>query len=103
MAQYTPPIRDMQFVLHELLDAVPTLKHIPAYAELDADIVNHILEEAGKFAAGVLQPLNLPGDREGCTLDYVPEPGRPWPQPRTFLSSNLAFGGHNATVVLGSV
>ena len=36
MAQYTPPIRDLQFVLHELLDAVPTLKQIPAYADLTA-------------------------------------------------------------------
>ena len=43
MAQYPPPLRDIQFVLHELLDAVPTLKQIPAYADLDADIVNHIL------------------------------------------------------------
>jgi alkylation response protein AidB-like acyl-CoA dehydrogenase len=69
MAQYTPPIRDLQFVLHELLDAVPTLKQIPAYADLDADTINAVLEEGGKFAAEVLQPLNIPGDQEGCTLD----------------------------------
>ena len=37
MAQYTPPLRDLQFVLHELLDAVPTLKSIPAYADLDVE------------------------------------------------------------------
>ncbi len=69
MPTYTPPLRDMQFVLHELLDAVPTLKTIPAYADLDVETVNAVLEEAGKFAAEVLQPLNLPGDREGCALD----------------------------------
>ncbi len=69
MAQYTPPIRDLQFVLHELLDAVPTLKQIPAYADLDAETINAVLEEGGKFAAQVLQPLNIPGDQEGCTLD----------------------------------
>jgi alkylation response protein AidB-like acyl-CoA dehydrogenase len=69
MAQYTPPIRDLQFVLHELLDAVPTLKQIPAFADLDADTINAVLEEGGKFAAEVLQPLNIPGDQEGCTLD----------------------------------
>jgi alkylation response protein AidB-like acyl-CoA dehydrogenase len=69
MAQYTPPLRDMQFVLHELLDAVPTLKTIPAYADLDVDTVNAVLEEGGKFASEVLQPLNLSGDQEGCKLD----------------------------------
>jgi len=69
MAQYTPPLRDMQFVLHELLDAVPTLKTIPAFADLDVDTVNAVLEEGGKFASEVLQPLNLSGDQEGCHLD----------------------------------
>jgi alkylation response protein AidB-like acyl-CoA dehydrogenase len=69
MPQYTPPLRDLQFVLHELLDAVPTLKTIPAYADLDVDTVNAVLEEGGKFAAEVIQPLNLSGDQEGCTLD----------------------------------
>ena len=69
MAQYTPPLRDIQFVLHELLDAVPTLKTVAAYADLDIDTVNAVLEEGGKFASEVLQPLNLSGDREGCQLD----------------------------------
>jgi alkylation response protein AidB-like acyl-CoA dehydrogenase len=69
MPQYTPPLRDLQFVLHELLDAVPTLKTIPAYADLDVETVNAVLEEGGKFAAEVLQPLNLSGDQEGCSLD----------------------------------
>jgi len=71
MAQYTPPLRDIQFVLHELLDAVPTLQQIPKYTELDVDTVNAVLEEGGKFAAEVLQPLNLSGDQEGCTLDIA--------------------------------
>jgi alkylation response protein AidB-like acyl-CoA dehydrogenase len=69
MATYTPPLRDLQFVLHELLDAVPTLKTIPAFADLDVDTVNAVLEEGGKFASEVLQPLNLSGDQEGCQLD----------------------------------
>ncbi len=69
MAQYNPPLRDLHFVLHELLDAVPTLKAIPKYADLDVDTVNAVLEEGGKFAAEVLLPLNLPGDQQGCTLD----------------------------------
>jgi alkylation response protein AidB-like acyl-CoA dehydrogenase len=69
MAQYTPPLRDMQFVLHELLDAVPQLKEIPAHADVDADTINAVLEEGGKFASQVLFPLNQVGDREGCQLD----------------------------------
>ncbi len=69
MPQYNPPIRDMQFLLHEVFDAVSTLKILPAHAEIDADTVNAVLEQAGKFAAQVLTPLNLPGDAEGCKLD----------------------------------
>ena len=50
MPQYTPPLRDMQFVLHEVLDAVGTLRPLPAHAEVDADTINAVLEEGGKFA-----------------------------------------------------
>src|SRR5512139_734000 len=69
MAQYTPPLRDMQFVLHEVIDVVSEFKDIPAYAEVDADTINAVLEEGGKFASEVLFPLNSSGDAEGCTLD----------------------------------
>jgi alkylation response protein AidB-like acyl-CoA dehydrogenase len=69
MPIYSPPLRDMQFVMHEVLNVVDELKPIPRHAELDADTLNAVLEEAGKFAAEVLQPLNLSGDSEGCTLD----------------------------------
>ena len=69
MAQYTPPLRDMQFVLHELFHVVDELKALPPHAEVDADTINAVLEEGGKFAAEVTAPLNAIGDREGCTLD----------------------------------
>ncbi|MCI1193164.1 acyl-CoA dehydrogenase C-terminal domain-containing protein [Calidifontimicrobium sp. SYSU G02091] len=69
MPTYTPPLRDMQFVMHELLHAVDELKSIPRHADVDADTLNAVVEEAGKFAAKVLAPLNPVGDREGCTLD----------------------------------
>jgi alkylation response protein AidB-like acyl-CoA dehydrogenase len=69
MPSYTPPLRDMQFVIHELLGAVDELKKIPAYGDLDADTVNAVLEEGGKFASKVLAPLNLIGDTQGCVLD----------------------------------
>ena len=69
MPSYTPPLRDMQFVMHELLGAVDELKQIPKYADLDADTVNAVLEEGGKFASKVLTPLNLVGDVQGCVLN----------------------------------
>ena len=71
MPIYTPPLRDMQFVMHELLHVVDDLRQIPRHAEFDADTANAVLEEGGKFAAEVLAPLNLSGDTEGCTLDVA--------------------------------
>jgi len=69
MPSYNPPLRDMQFVMHELLGAVDELKQIPAYADLDEDTVNAVLEEGGKFASQVIAPLNLVGDVQGCVLN----------------------------------
>ncbi len=69
MAQYTPPLRDMQFLMHEVLNVVDELKAMPAHAEIDADTINAVLEEGGKFASEVIFPLNQSGDAEGCTLD----------------------------------
>ncbi len=71
MAVYTPPLRDMQFLMHEVFHAVDDLKTIPRHADLDTDTVNAVLEEAGKFASDVLLPLNAVGDTEGCSLDVT--------------------------------
>jgi alkylation response protein AidB-like acyl-CoA dehydrogenase len=69
MSQYVAPLRDMQFVLHELLQVEAELKQLPDYAEIDADTINQVLEEGGRFTSKVLFPLNHSGDREGCHLD----------------------------------
>ena len=69
MPIYTPPLRDQQFVLHEVLHAVDELKAMPSYADMDADTLNQVVDEAGKFCAEVLLPLNRSGDEEGCTFD----------------------------------
>ena len=69
MGQYIAPLRDMQFVMHELLNVEDELKQLPPYADVDASIINQLLEEAGKFTSKVLFPLNRVGDREGCVLD----------------------------------
>ena len=69
MPAYTPPLRDLRFVLHELLDVTQALKALPAHADIDAETIDAVLEEGGKFAAEVLFPLNASGDAQGCTLD----------------------------------
>ena len=66
MGQYSAPLRDMQFVLHELLNVEGTLKTLPPHAETDAETINQVIEEAGKFCSEVIFPLNQVGDREGC-------------------------------------
>ena len=69
MPTYTPPLRDMQFVMHEVLGVANEYAAMPRFAEVDADTINAVIEEAGKFAANVTFPLNISGDEEGCTLD----------------------------------
>ena len=111
MPQYNPPIRDMQFLLHEVLDAVPTLQALPPHADIDADTLNAVLAEGGKFAAEVVTPINLPGDAEGCHLDktthavtapqgykqaYAQYVEGGWPA----LSCDPAYGGQGLPLVL---
>ena len=69
MPRYQPPLRDMQFVLHELLQVEQAFAQLPVHADLDGDTINQVLEEGGKFTAEVLFPLNHSGDREGCHFD----------------------------------
>jgi len=69
MPSYTPPLRDMQFVMNEVVDVPGVLKSLPTHAELDADTITAVLEEGGKFASEVLMPLNQVGDKQGCQLD----------------------------------
>jgi alkylation response protein AidB-like acyl-CoA dehydrogenase len=65
MAEYVAPLKDMQFVLKHVvgLDQVNTL---PGWEEVTDDVVDAILEEAGKLASEVLSPLNTTGDRAGA-------------------------------------
>ena len=67
MTRYTAPVQDMQFLLHDVLNV--TGSDIPGYADLDAGFTSAVLEEAGKLASEVLEPLNAVGDREGCVLE----------------------------------
>ncbi|MEQ8507024.1 MAG: acyl-CoA dehydrogenase [Rhodospirillales bacterium] len=68
MADYRAPLDDMRFALNEIacLDAV---NRLPGFGEATPDLVDAILEEAGKFGSDVLAPLNHTGDQEGCALE----------------------------------
>ncbi|HUL46515.1 MAG TPA: acyl-CoA dehydrogenase [Steroidobacteraceae bacterium] len=67
---YRAPLREMRFVLEELLRA-GTLSACPHFAEYSDDLGRSVLEEAGHFAEEVLDPLNRPGDTEGAR--WTPE------------------------------
>ncbi|MBT9596018.1 MAG: acyl-CoA dehydrogenase family protein [Vitreoscilla sp.] len=67
MWSYVPPLRDMRFVIDEVIGASAAWERMPAFDGLDSETAAQVLEEAGKFAAEVLAPLNGPGDLAGCT------------------------------------
>ncbi|QOR40345.1 acyl-CoA dehydrogenase [Billgrantia diversa] len=68
MLDYRAPLRDMQFILDELA-GLERIAKLPGCEDASADLVSAVLEEAGKFASGVLAPLNTVGDRQGCRLE----------------------------------
>jgi alkylation response protein AidB-like acyl-CoA dehydrogenase len=111
MPSYTPPLRDMQFVMHEVFKVTEDFKAMPQHADIDVDTINAVLEEAGKFATDVIFPLNISGDSEGCTLDpvthavttpkgfkeaYAQYVAGGWPA----LSSDPEFGGQGLPLVV---
>jgi 3-(methylsulfanyl)propanoyl-CoA dehydrogenase len=65
MPDYQAPLADMKFVLRELVD-LPLLAELPGFGDLSLDVADSVLEEAAKFAAGVMSPLNRSGDLEGA-------------------------------------
>jgi acyl-CoA dehydrogenase len=62
---YAAPLRDIRFVLENLIGA-DRIAALPGCEHVNADLSQAVLEEAGRFAAGVLAPLNAPGDHEGA-------------------------------------
>lgn len=65
MSTYAAPLRDMLFTMKEVggLDAVCAQ---PGFEETTPDLVEAVLEEAARFAGGVLDPINYPGDQQGA-------------------------------------
>jgi acyl-CoA dehydrogenase len=68
MTDYNAPLTDIRFLLKEIA-GLPAIAKLPGCEEATPDLVDAVLEEAGKFAAGVLAPLNSVGDRAGCRLE----------------------------------
>ncbi len=67
MPIYNAPTKDMAFILHEVLKTQDL--DIKGYDDLSADFTSQVLDEAGKLARDVFQPINASGDAEGCTLE----------------------------------
>ena len=68
MSSYTPPIEDMKFLLGSVLDYDARIATLPDWDEVTAEFAGEVLNEAGRFAADKLAPLNLPGDEQGASL-----------------------------------
>jgi alkylation response protein AidB-like acyl-CoA dehydrogenase len=66
MSHYLPQIQDMQFVLSRVLNAPDQLKSLDVFEDLDAELVQQVLDEAGKFVGEVVAPLNRDGDEIGA-------------------------------------
>ena len=64
MSTYSAPIKDQQFILHEVLRL--SQSNIPGYSDQDRSFTEAVLNESGKLAHAVIAPLNAVGDREGC-------------------------------------
>ncbi|MGC1520345.1 MAG: acyl-CoA dehydrogenase N-terminal domain-containing protein, partial [Steroidobacteraceae bacterium] len=65
MNDYQAPLADMKFVLRELVD-LELLAQLPGFGDVTPDVADAVLEEAARFAGGVLSPLNRSGDLEGA-------------------------------------
>jgi alkylation response protein AidB-like acyl-CoA dehydrogenase len=66
MSHYQPNLKDMQFVLAQVLNAPDQLKSLEVFNELDAELVHQVLDEAAKFVGEVVAPLNRNGDEIGA-------------------------------------
>ena len=112
MPTYKAPLRDIQFVMNEVLDTESLYQSLPGYEEATPDLMSAIIEEGAKFAENVLAPLNQSGDEEGCTWseDGVKTPEgfadaykqyveNGWPA----LSAETEFGGQDMPNMLGIV
>ena len=66
MPTYTAPTRDTRFIVNELLD-LASYGNLPGFENATPDMIDTVINEAGKFCSEVLAPVNQAGDEHGCT------------------------------------
>src|SRR5215510_4419884 len=66
MPVYKAPVDEVLFLLNDVFQ-ISRYNNLPGFADASPDVLEPILSEAAKLCEEVVQPLNLPGDREGCT------------------------------------
>lgn len=112
MPEYKAPVRDIKFVINELLESEKLHQTLPGYEEASEDLMNAIVDEGAKFAEEILAPLNRSGDEEGChwSEEGVTTPAgfkeayhhyveNGWPA----LSAEIEHGGQGMPNLLGIV
>jgi acyl-CoA dehydrogenase len=68
MTDFVPPLKDMLFNIRHI-SGIDDVLRLDSYAEFDVDVIEQVVEEAGKFSAEVLAPLNVPGDQNGVRVE----------------------------------
>ncbi|MDO1558056.1 acyl-CoA dehydrogenase C-terminal domain-containing protein [Brevundimonas sp. 2R-24] len=66
---YQAPVRDLDFLLNDMLGVERYANTLPGFADVSADLVRQVLEEGARFSDEVIAPLNKVGDQHGCKLD----------------------------------
>nr|WP_145550329.1 acyl-CoA dehydrogenase family protein [Variovorax boronicumulans] len=109
---YLPRPDDARFLLHHVLQAGKQWRALPAFAEVDDALADQVLEEAGKFVAEAIAPLNRAGDEAGCRFEAGAVTAPPgfraayqafWQAGWPALSADPAHGGQGLPTVLEAV
>lgn len=109
MPRYKAPVRDMQFILHDVL-SISDYNNLPGFEDASPELVDQILETGAKFSEDVLFPLNKVGDVEGCIRNGDASVKTPTGFPEAFkqmveaewlsLSADPEYGGQGLPKVV---
>ena len=66
MSRYEAPLKDMRFVLYDVLGVEALYARLPGCSDATRDVLDAVLDEGARFTTQVLAPLNKTGDEEGC-------------------------------------
>lgn len=67
MTDYVAPLKDILFNVHQV-SGIDRVLELEAFGDFDSDVIDQVIEEAGKFAAEVLSPINIVGDQNPCSV-----------------------------------